>query len=99
MATNTELNIIVILEDEPTDAELVERALRKGNLKFTTRRAENKAGFVQVLDESKPDIVLSDYKLPDFNGLAAVKAGPREVSRRARASSSPAASATRPPSS
>jgi putative two-component system response regulator len=73
MATNTELNII-LLEDEPTDAELVERALRKGNLKFVTRRAENKAGFMQALSEGKPDIVLSDYKLPDFNGLAAVKA-------------------------
>jgi putative nucleotidyltransferase with HDIG domain len=64
---------IVILEDEPTDAELVERALRKGDLKFRTQRAENKASFIQVLDEVKPDIVLSDYKLPDFNGLAAVK--------------------------
>jgi putative two-component system response regulator len=64
---------IVILEDEPTDAELVERALRKGNLKFQTRRAENKGSFIQVLDEIKPDIVLSDYKLPDFDGLAAVK--------------------------
>lgn len=72
MAPENELTI-VILEDEPTDAELVERALRKGNLKFTPRRAGNKVEFVQILEEIKPDIVLSDYKLPDFNGLAAVK--------------------------
>jgi diguanylate cyclase (GGDEF)-like protein/PAS domain S-box-containing protein len=64
---------ILILEDEPTDAELIERALRKAGLNFVAQRVATRREFVDALDRFKPDIVLSDYKLPDFDGLSAVR--------------------------
>ncbi|WP_316189560.1 HD domain-containing phosphohydrolase [Bradyrhizobium sp. SZCCHNS1054] len=64
---------ILILEDEPTDAELVERTLRKAGLKIVVERTATGRGFAEALDKFKPDIILADYKLPDFDGLAAVK--------------------------
>ncbi|HEY8871911.1 MAG TPA: PAS domain-containing protein [Stellaceae bacterium] len=63
---------ILILEDEPTDAELMQRALRKAGLNFTARRVDNRAGFIEALETFAPDIVLSDYRLPGFNGTEAV---------------------------
>jgi CheY-like chemotaxis protein len=63
---------ILILEDVPTDAELMQRALRKAGLDFTARRVDNRAGFIEALETFAPDIVLSDYRLPGFNGTEAV---------------------------
>jgi len=63
---------ILILEDEPTDAELMQRALHKAGLDFTARRVDNRAGFIAPIEGFAPDIVLADYKLPDFNGAEAL---------------------------
>jgi PAS domain S-box-containing protein len=59
---------ILSLEDEPNDAELMQRELRKAGLDFTARRVDNRATFIEALETFAPDIVLADYKLPDFNG-------------------------------
>lgn len=64
---------IVLLEDVPTDAELIERALRQAGLQFSSSLVNTKASFVRTLEEFEPDIVLSDYNLPDINGLEALK--------------------------
>ncbi len=71
-AEQTELHIL-LLEDEPTDAELVEGALREAGLSFTAKRVDTREAFIRALEEFKPDIVLSDYKLPAFDGGSAVK--------------------------
>ena len=63
---------ILILEDVPTDAELIERELRKAGVAFTSRRVETREAFLSSLDEFRPDIILSDYSLPQFNGLEAL---------------------------
>ena len=68
----TELRIL-LLEDVPTDAELVENALREAGLSFTTKRVDTREAFIRALDEFKPDIVLADYHLPAFDGGSAVK--------------------------
>ena len=68
----TELRIL-LLEDEPTDAELVEAALREEGLPFTARRVDTREAFIRALEEFKPDIVLADYKLPAFDGGFALK--------------------------
>src|ERR1700756_3968888 len=70
--TREALNVL-ILEDVATDAELIERTLRQAGFHFVARRADTKDGFTRALDEVRPDIVLSDYKLPDVDGLAALK--------------------------
>ncbi|HEY2323079.1 MAG TPA: ATP-binding protein [Thermoanaerobaculia bacterium] len=64
---------ILLLEDTDTDAELVERALRRGEMAFTLRRADNETDFARELHENLPDVVLADYRLPSFDGLAALR--------------------------
>lgn len=64
---------VLILEDVASDAELAEHALRKAGIIFTSKRVERQDEFASALDEFRPDIVLSDYKLPGFTGMAALK--------------------------
>jgi len=69
---NKELRILM-LEDTPTDAELAEHELRKADIAFTARRVDTRATFVAALEEFHPDIILSDYKLPTFDGMSALQ--------------------------
>ncbi|WP_435626296.1 HD domain-containing phosphohydrolase [Candidatus Ferrigenium straubiae] len=64
---------ILLLEDQPTDAELAENALREADLSFVSRRVDTREAFVQALEEFKPDIILADYRLPAFDGASAVR--------------------------
>jgi sigma-B regulation protein RsbU (phosphoserine phosphatase) len=64
---------ILILEDVPSDAELIERELRKGGIVFVSSRVETKGDFVKAIEEFAPDLILSDYSLPSFDGLSALK--------------------------
>jgi diguanylate cyclase (GGDEF)-like protein/PAS domain S-box-containing protein len=63
---------ILMLEDEPTDAELAVQALRKAGIVFSFRCVDTRDGFVAALEEFRPDIVLADYRLPSFAGLEAL---------------------------
>jgi PAS domain S-box-containing protein len=71
MAPETELRIL-IAEGEPADAELVQDTLREGGLKFSAEIVATRRAFAEALDRFKPDIVLSDHNLPDFDGLSAL---------------------------
>ena len=64
---------ILIVEDRLADAELVERALRKGGLQFKARRVEREPDFVTALADFAPDLVLSDLSLPAFSGTDALR--------------------------
>ncbi len=64
---------VLMLEDVPGDADLVRNALRKGGIAFSALCVDTKAAFESALDSFHPDIVLSDYKLPDFDGVSALK--------------------------
>ncbi len=59
---------ILILEDNPNDADLMQRALCKTGLNFTARRVDSRAAFIAALETFAPDILLADYSLPAFNG-------------------------------
>lgn len=63
---------ILMLEDNSADAELVEHTMRRGGLLFSSERADTQAGFVRALERSPPDVILSDYSLPAFDGFAAL---------------------------
>lgn len=63
---------ILILEDVPTDADLVERELRRNGVEFISARAETRDDFVRKLKEFQPDLILSDYMLPQFTGMEAL---------------------------
>ncbi len=64
---------ILILEDVPADAELEEHGLRKAGLVFTSKVVDTREAFLKELEEFFPDIILSDYELPTFDGLAALR--------------------------
>jgi CheY-like chemotaxis protein len=64
---------ILILEDVPADAELEEHELRKSGLVFTSKIVNTREAFLKELDGFFPDIILSDYDLPSFDGLAALR--------------------------
>jgi len=64
---------ILILEDLFSDAQLIKRKLKRGNLKFTSITVDTREDFLKALDEFLPDIILADYRLPDFTGIEAVE--------------------------
>ena len=63
---------VLILEDVPRDADLAERELRKAGLAFESVRVDTREDFLAALEGAAPDIVISDYNLPDFDGMAAL---------------------------
>lgn len=63
---------ILILEDIPDDAELAMRELRRAEISFQSKRVETKEGFLEALREFEPDVILSDFNLPQFNALEAL---------------------------
>jgi signal transduction histidine kinase len=64
---------ILHLEDLPSDAEMVERELKKSNLPFETRIAKNKKEYINTLENFAPDVILSDHSLPSFDSISALK--------------------------
>ena len=64
---------ILILEDNPADAELAQRELEKAGLSFAASIVATRGEFLQQLDVFDPDIILSDYKLPGFDGISAMR--------------------------
>jgi signal transduction histidine kinase len=63
---------VIILEDVPTDAELVEKELRSAGIEFVSTRVDNRDSFLEALALFSPDIILSDYSLPAFDGESAL---------------------------
>lgn len=64
---------ILILEDEPWDAEHAQRLLTDSGLAFTAVVVDTRASFVEQLTAFRPAIILSDFHLPGFSGEAALK--------------------------
>lgn len=64
---------ILHLEDLLTDAELIERELKRQNIACVIRVVSNRNDFIEALEEFNPDIVLSDHSLPAFNSIEALK--------------------------
>jgi signal transduction histidine kinase len=64
---------ILMLEDMEEDAGLVDRVLQKEKMAFTRMRVDTEGEFTEALETFKPDVVLSDHSLPQFNSIEALK--------------------------
>ena len=64
---------VLIIEDVPTDAELMECELQDAGIAVSARRVETKEAYIEALSTFLPDIILSDYSLPAFNGITALE--------------------------
>jgi PAS domain S-box-containing protein len=63
---------ILHLEDNPADAELIQDALEGDGIPVVCVRVATRDRFLEELEGAEFDLVLSDYSLPSFDGLAAV---------------------------
>lgn len=59
---------ILIVEHEANDIELILHELKKGEIDFVSEIVETQKSYVKALETFKPDVILSDYALPSFNG-------------------------------
>ncbi len=64
---------ILLLEDSPEDALLVQKVLRNDNLNFVTACVDTEPEFRAAIRSFEPDVVLSDHGLPGFNSIDALK--------------------------
>ena len=64
---------ILLLEDNPLDAEIIQRRLLKEKTNWEFFIATNKKIFLQALEEFFPDVILSDNSLPQLNAIEALK--------------------------
>ncbi len=62
----------LIVEDSENDCRLLLDMLRRGGYDVTHKRVDSAAAVKACLDESKWDIVLSDYSMPGFRGTDAL---------------------------
>src|ERR1700732_3623324 len=64
---------ILSLEDNPADADLILATLARANIKCEAVRVETEPDFVDALEQSSFDLILSDHSLPSFDGLSALR--------------------------
>jgi two-component system cell cycle sensor histidine kinase/response regulator CckA len=63
---------ILIVEDRAEDRELIERELNNGKILFISRWVDNRDAFLKEVKEFAPDLVLSDFALPQFDAMEAL---------------------------
>ncbi len=63
---------ILLLEDNVPHAELIEHYLREAGVHFTLTRVDSRPAYLEQLERHPPDMILSDYALPAFDGYAAL---------------------------
>jgi PAS domain S-box-containing protein len=64
---------ILLLEDNKLDAELIKEELMLNKFNFTSHIVETEKGFIDAIHNFKPDLILSDYNLPQFTGFEALE--------------------------
>ena len=64
---------ILHLEDNPADSQLVRDQLAHEGIVAEITLVERREAFVEALSKGKWDLILADYRLPNFTGLDALK--------------------------
>jgi len=64
---------ILMLEDNKFDAELIKEKLISHKFDFVSELVETEKDFISAIHNFKPDLILSDYSLPQFTGFEALE--------------------------
>jgi signal transduction histidine kinase len=64
---------VLILEDEPADAELELAALAEGGFRCEPTLVDGRAAFESAFGPGRFELVIADYRLPDYTGLEALE--------------------------
>lgn len=72
MATDRALRVLIV-DDSEDDAILISRALQRGGYVPSTERVETASAMKASLLEQSWDLVIADYAMPKFSGLAAIQ--------------------------
>ncbi|MBI1288630.1 MAG: PAS domain S-box protein [Flavobacteriales bacterium] len=64
---------ILLLEDNEYDAKLVADHLEQSEFRFKLKHVTDRKHFLEALHKWKPDLILSDFNLPDYTGVEAFK--------------------------
>lgn len=62
---------VLILEDRPSDAELILYELKRAGYHYTSTRVDTRESYVEAI-RNGVDIILADYNLPQFNAKQAI---------------------------
>lgn len=64
---------ILIIEHNSNDMELIQQEFKKGKVNFIAEIVHTKKEYEKAIHNFKPDIILSNYTFPAFDGPAAYK--------------------------
>ena len=62
-----------MLEDNQLDVKLIKQEMIEHEIDFTSKLVETEKDFIEAIYNFKPDLILSDYSLPQFTGFEALK--------------------------
>jgi len=63
---------VLLVEDQPPEAELEIRELKRAGLSIVHCLVDTEDRFRQELHRFSPDVILSDFSMPHFDGMAAL---------------------------
>lgn len=69
---STRLNVLII-EDVPDDEELIVMELRRGGFDLTYRCVQSEQAFLDAVDGTDWDAIISDYSVPGFGATACLR--------------------------
>jgi two-component system sensor histidine kinase UhpB len=64
---------LLLLEDNPADAELIQLLLKRSGMQFDATVASDEKEFLKAMDEKNFDAVLADNALPQYSSIEALK--------------------------
>ncbi len=64
---------ILLIEDDVNDADLLSYALKRNGISYAMRRVANAHELRIALQESKPNVIVCDFSLPEFDGFEALE--------------------------
>jgi CheY-like chemotaxis protein len=71
---------LLLVEDNPDDAELLKLELERGGFQLDWSRVDNDGDMRRALGERKWDLIISDFSMPGFGGFRAFDVA-QEISR------------------